>query len=140
LLGPALEERGVFEGERITWSVLRDAAVVQLRGEFDLADVSRLQDACDAAVAAAGPHVVVDLSETTFLDSSVLGVLVGVANQTRQQGGWLRFAAATNPVVRRVIEITMVDQVLGLYATVQEAVDDPVAYGDARAPGAPPAG
>ncbi len=109
--------------DHITWSSSHEAAVVHLNGEFDLADVEHLQDSCRAAITALGPRVVIDLSETRFLDSSALGALIGVANEAHARGGWLHFASAQSPGVQRLFDITMVDEVLGLFGTVQEAAD-----------------
>lgn len=109
------------EGDGITWTSSQGVAVIHLAGEFDLVDVDHLRDCCHAAVAAFGSRVVLDLSETTFLDSSALGVLIGVARELHEQQGWLRFASVQNGAVARLFDITGVDRVLGLYDTVQEA-------------------
>jgi anti-anti-sigma factor len=55
------------------------ASVVALDGEFDLADRQRLADAFD--VAAQGAVVIVDLSQTTYIDSTVLWQLVKLRNR-----------------------------------------------------------
>jgi anti-anti-sigma factor len=54
-------------------------SVVALDGEFDLADRQRIADAFD--VAAQGGVVIVDLSQTTYIDSTVLWQLVKLRNR-----------------------------------------------------------
>jgi len=123
------------EDDQFSWSASGGVAVVHASGEVDLSTADRLRTCFQAALDASalearpevvpevGPRVVVDLSETTFMDSSALGVLVGVAKQVDAQGGWLRVAAAQHPVVRRVFEITQLDVSLGDYPTVVEAIE-----------------
>jgi anti-anti-sigma factor len=55
------------------------ASIVTLDGEFDLADRQRLADAFE--VAAQGAVVIVDLSRTTYIDSTVLWQLVKLRNR-----------------------------------------------------------
>jgi anti-anti-sigma factor len=55
------------------------ASVVALDGEFDLADRERLADAFE--VAAQGGVVIVDLSRTTYIDSTILWQLVKLRNR-----------------------------------------------------------
>ena len=52
-------------------------AVVKLRGEHDLSTAQAVRSALRSAVESGPPAVVVDLSDTTFLDSSILGALIG---------------------------------------------------------------
>jgi len=122
------------DDDQFSWATSRGVAVVHASGEVDLSTADRLRTCCRAALDSLGrevrpevgpeaPRVVVDLAETTFLDSSALGVLVGVAKQVDAQGGWLRLAAARLPVVRKVLEITQLDVSLGDYPTVDDAID-----------------
>lgn len=121
----------MHEEDQFSWATYRGVAVVRVPGEVDLSTANRLRTCCQSALDASAsevrpelePRVVVDLTETTFLDSSALGVLVGVAKQVDAGGGWLRLAAAQHPVVRQVLEITQLDVSLGDYSSVAEAVE-----------------
>ena len=115
-------ELNLSYGERFRVSTREGVSVVQPAGELDLSSVDRLRECCRAAVEASGPHLVIDLSETSFLDSSALGVFVGVATQLGADGGWLRFAGAQHPAVRKVLDITQVGTSLGNYSTVEDAL------------------
>jgi anti-anti-sigma factor len=117
-------------GGQFGFSVRNGVAVVQVPGELDLSNQDHLRDCCRAAVdavsaSATGPRVVVDLSGTTYLDSSALGVFVEVAKQVASEGGWLRLASADSPVLRRVLEITQLVDYLGNYDSVDDAVGGP---------------
>ena len=59
--------------------------VVSPPGERDLADVEQLEAAFDA-VFEHGSTLVVDLSETTFIDSAVIGLLVSTQRRIEGNG------------------------------------------------------
>jgi len=65
-------------------------------------------------------RIVVDLSQTTFLDSSGLGALISGLKSARQAGGDLRLAAPTDQV-QLVLKLTNMDRVLADYADVESA-------------------
>jgi anti-sigma B factor antagonist len=71
-------------------------------------------------VAGGDNRLVVDLSETQFLDSSGLGALIAGLKTTRQAGGDLRIARP-NEQVTMVLELTQMNTVLRPYPTVEAA-------------------
>lgn len=96
-----------------------DRAVVHLSGEVDLATCPRLRDVLAELIDAGIYHLVVDLEQVSFLDSSGIGVLMGAHRRIREHGGSLRLAAPSAPV-RRVLELTGVPTVLPI-GTAPEA-------------------
>lgn len=64
--------------------------------------------------------VVVDLSETTFVDSVTLSLFVRTSKRHRDAGSTLVLAAPT-PIVRRVLTTTHLDEVLTCTDSVAEA-------------------
>jgi anti-sigma B factor antagonist len=71
----------------------------------------------------AGGLVVVDLSQTSFVDSSGIGALVACLKTARQAGGDLRIAAPSEQVTM-VLGLVNLDRVLRPRATVGEALRD----------------
>lgn len=65
-------------------------------------------------------RIVVDLSQTSFVDSSGLGALIGGLKAARLADGDLRIAAAT-PAVMNVLKLTNLDKVLRAYESPQTA-------------------
>ncbi|TKR22634.1 STAS domain-containing protein [Cellulomonas hominis] len=98
-----------------------DAAVLRVHGRLTMAAAGELKAAVDREVADGRTLVVVDLSDTAFLDSSGLGALVGGLRTARAAGGDLRIAGVGQQV-RTVLELTTMDRVLRPYATVEDAV------------------
>lgn len=96
--------------------------LVSIGGEADLHAASELRAALVGAIDAGALTVIVDLSETTFIDSSALGVLVGALKRLRPSGGQLSLVIA-DPNVRRIFEITLLDRVFELSATRAEALE-----------------
>ncbi|MFD7663771.1 STAS domain-containing protein [Streptomyces sp. NPDC059788] len=103
-----------------------DALLVTVTGPLDIDTVPPLDEALREAGAArdgTGPGdsaarpVVVDLSGVDFADSTTVNVLL---QQHAALGARLRLAAPS-PGLRRLFELTGLDGVLPLYATVGEA-------------------
>jgi anti-sigma B factor antagonist len=97
------------------------ATVLAVRGEADLHSAPRLRDAIATAIEDGAQELVLDLSETTFVDSMALGVLLGTMKRLRARGGHLRLVVPSAEI-RRIFEITQLDRVLLLYDTREEAV------------------
>ena len=65
--------------------------------------------------------VVVDFSDTTFIDSTTLGVLVGGVKRLRAQEGRLSLVCSDRNI-RKIFEITGLDRVFTIYPTRDEAL------------------
>jgi anti-anti-sigma factor len=81
-------------------------AVVSVRGEVDLASGEAFTAAVQQALRDSPGHLVFDLSEVRFIDSSGLAVLVYAANNAD-----VRLRSASQ-IVRRLIEISGLSDVL----------------------------
>lgn len=94
---------------RAAVEILADGTVA-VSGELDAFSAR----AVDAALAAlpAGATGAVDGSGATFVDSSVLRVLLRHRDRLVASGGGLRFCAASEPV-RRLLDLTRLDALLG---------------------------
>jgi anti-sigma B factor antagonist len=86
---------------------------LRVEGELDIATAGRLRREVGALLGTGCRHLVVDLSDTEFMDSSGLGALVWAAHRLHAAGGDL---VAVNPsaAVARTLEITGVDRLLAL--------------------------
>ena len=67
-------------------------------------------------------HLVIDLSQTPFLDSAGIAVLVSALKQCRQRGGDVRLVSPQFEPVKRIFELTKFDRVFELKASAQEAI------------------
>jgi len=94
------------------------AVVVTLRGELDAHDAPRLKDVFAEALAAApndggAKRLVLDLTAVGFLDSTVLGTMVGALRRSREAGGDMSVVLPDGPA-RRIFEITGLDKVVDI--------------------------
>ncbi len=81
-----------------------EGVVVRVSGDVDIVTAPVLQRHLDSAIAAGRPTVVIDLSETTFLDARGVGVLVAARKHIARNGG--RLVLRKPPaLVRRVLEL-----------------------------------
>lgn len=95
--------------------------VVKLLGEHDLAGASDLDFLLESLVGA-NRLVVVDLSDATFLDSSILLALVRADQSARARGATFRLQFGTAPIVKRALELTGLLDQLESARTREEAV------------------
>lgn len=98
-------------------------AVIACRGRLNMVAAPRLTALLSDVIEGGDARVVIDLGETSFMDSSGLGALVGGLKKARQAGGNLRIAAPGDQV-RMVLSLTNLDQVLHTFDTVEDAADD----------------
>ena len=95
--------------------------VVRVLGEIDLSNTDEVREAISAAAANDVSSVVVDLSGTTYLDSSGIAMLFRLAEGLRYRRQTLRLVVPPDAPIRRVLEITRVPQVIPVQDAVTEA-------------------
>jgi anti-anti-sigma factor len=97
-------------------------AAVMLRGEHDIYTVPALRERL-AELHQRELFVIIDLSQTAFLDSSVLGALLGATETARAQGKEVAVVLGDPPTetVARIFEVTGLADVLPTRATREQA-------------------
>ncbi len=100
----------------------KNAAAVFLCGEIDHCTVQSLKDKIDVfAESAHKKNLVLDLSNVQMMDSSGIALIIGRMKNLSATGGKLALCGAKGGV-RRVIELSGTDGLVGVYETVDEAV------------------
>jgi anti-sigma B factor antagonist len=95
--------------------------VVAVRGEIDLFTAPELKSALSEAIESGHTRIVVDLTDTTFLDSTALGVLIGAVKRLRSRDGRLTIVNVDDNIAK-TFEITGLDQIFPISSTRDEAV------------------
>jgi anti-sigma B factor antagonist len=95
--------------------------VVAVAGEIDLFTAPELKTALGEAIEGGRTRLVVDLTRTTFLDSTALGVLIGAVKRVRSSDGALTIVN-TDPNIAKTFEITGLDQIFTIRPTRDEAL------------------
>ena len=98
-----------------------DTYVISLAGEVDLYTAPEFKQQLLDVISQGARNVVVDFSNTTFIDSTTLGVLVGGVKRLRTNDGQLSLVCSDRNITK-IFEITGLDRVFTIYATRDEAV------------------
>jgi anti-sigma B factor antagonist len=94
---------------RITVDTEPRAVVVSAGGELDAFVGPDMTAAFDEAITA--PRIVADLSAVSFMDSTILGLLVRAVREVDARGGQIRVVLPRG-TARRIFELTTLDRVL----------------------------
>lgn len=94
--------------------------VIAVEGELDLSTAPRLKWMLVDCLAAGQNQLVLDLSLTNFMDSTALGVLVGVRRKLHSED---RLAiVCTEPDVLKIFEYAGMDGAFAIFPTLDEAL------------------
>ncbi len=96
--------------------------VLAVRGEIDLFTAPELKQVLAESIEAGRTRIIVDLTETTFLDSTALGVLIGAVKRLRSRHGALAIVNVDENIAK-TFEITGLDQIFTILSTRDEAVE-----------------
>jgi anti-sigma B factor antagonist len=83
---------------------------ISLTGEFDMATAPQFSETAERVLD--GNHLVIDLSEATFIDSSMLNAVVQVYKEATSRGRVTVLQLGTSSVVERVVALSGIDQLL----------------------------
>jgi anti-sigma B factor antagonist len=97
--------------------------VVAVSGEVDLFTAPEFKQRVMAPIAAGCERVIVDLTDTAFIDSSSLGVLIGAHRRLKARGGRL-VVACDNEAIVKTFRITGLDGVFKLVDSVEAALGE----------------
>jgi anti-sigma B factor antagonist len=100
-----------------------DAYLISLSGEVDLYTAPDFKQQLLQVIGDGARQVIVDFSQTTFIDSTTLGVLVGGVKRLRPNGGQLSLVCSDRNITK-IFEITGLDRVFTIYPTRDEAVSN----------------
>lgn len=87
--------------------------VAHLRGELDVSTSPHLRAEMLDLIEDGCRTLVIDMSELAVIDSTGLGVLVGVMKRVLQHGGEMRLRSP-RPTARKVFDITGLDRVFAI--------------------------
>jgi anti-sigma B factor antagonist len=108
-------------------------AVLTMRGEHDLNTAADLRSHLDP-ILGEGEAVVIDLSPATFVDSSILGVILDARRRASEAGsGFAVMHADGADAVGRVLEITGLRDELPVHTSREQALNEAGSSGKAGA-------
>src|SRR3954451_11004197 len=108
----AIEDRVVDDGTH----------VVHVAGEIDLFTAPEFKQRVSAPIDEGRKRVVVDLTDTTFIDSSSPGVLIGAHRRLRRLDGALTIVCSNDAIIK-TFRITGLDGVFTIVSSLDEALN-----------------
>jgi anti-sigma B factor antagonist len=103
-------------------SVVGGWTVLSVEGEVDLYTAPAVREAAIGAMEAGADHLLLDLTEVPFMDSSGLGVIVACLKRLRELGGDLAVVSPPSSPPTKLLSLTGLDHAIPTHATVDEAV------------------
>jgi anti-sigma B factor antagonist len=101
-------------------------SVIAPTGELDLYTCPEFKQELLRVIAEGAQYVVVDLTRTTFVDSTALGVLLRGVERLRPQDGRLLVVCA-EPSIMRVFEVTGLHRIFEIHESRAQALSSIVA-------------
>ena len=95
--------------------------IVKLAGRFDSGAAQSAEDSFNRVLAAATPHLAIDLSHLVYISSAGLRVLLMIAKKIQQASGKLVLFGLV-PNVREVFSISGFDKIFSIQADADAAV------------------
>src|SRR5438093_711685 len=96
--------------------------VVAVSGDADLYAAANVERELVRLVDAGKQSIVVDLTDATFIDSTMLRVLLNVSKRLRPGGGEL-IVVCREQNIRKIFEITLLDRVLTIFDAREAALE-----------------
>ncbi|MBC7644128.1 MAG: STAS domain-containing protein [Thermoleophilia bacterium] len=99
-----------------------DIAVIDLKGEVDLYTAPEFKQHLLKQLEQGVTKLIIDFTDTTFIDSTTLGVLVGGVKRLRPLGGQLVLVCSDRNIIK-IFEITGLHRVFDIHATREDALE-----------------
>jgi anti-anti-sigma factor len=96
--------------------------VVRYRGDIDAANATRLRDAVVELVGRAADRLVLDLSDTLYLDSAGIDMLFRLNERLHQRRVRLLVVIPSGSQLQRVVEIVALPSIIPVHETLDEAL------------------
>ncbi|MBE3101946.1 MAG: anti-sigma F factor antagonist [Firmicutes bacterium] len=101
----------------------RDILIVRLEGELDHHHAEEIRDTLDDMLEDVSiKHLVLDLSDLHFMDSSGIGVFIGRYKYINKRGGQVCITNV-NAQLAKILDVSGLYRILKVYDTVQKAID-----------------
>lgn len=98
-----------------------DVSIVAIEGQLIVSNRQELKQKMLEELEGGARKLLVDFSQTGYIDSSGLGVLVSLSKKIREQGGALRLAGL-NEDLRTLFELTKLDTLFQIADTRDQAL------------------
>ena len=95
--------------------------VLDVVGEIDIYTTPQFKEAVSAAIDENNPAIIINMTQVTYMDSSGFGTLLSATKRLRPLDGAL-YLTGCNESIQRMLQITRLNTIFGVYATEEEAL------------------
>ena len=95
--------------------------IAHLKGELDQHSAVKLRMNLDKKIMDGTSHLIFDLSELDFMDSSGIGIIIGRYKNLTALGGTTSVAGA-KPHVEKILYMAAIDRIIPVYPDVSTAL------------------
>lgn len=95
--------------------------VIAVGGEIDIFTAPEVRSAALSAIEEGAVHIVLDLSRASFLDSTGLGVIIGISKRVRPLGGDVVIVNGDQGIAQ-TFEITGLTEIFRIFHSRDEAL------------------
>ena len=107
----------------ITTREVSDAVVVlEIAGDIDIYNTGDLKTIINKVVEDGKKHIVFDMSQVPYIDSSGIGALIATLTKLKKAGGSLKIIRAHDSV-KKVFELTKMTSFFEIYDSEEEAME-----------------
>jgi anti-anti-sigma factor len=104
--------------EEMAFELRGDVVVGRLRGEVDLSNAESVKERLFGSVPNTASALVLDLSETDYLDSSGVRLIFELAQRLQARGQKLDLVVPDNSVINRLLVLTEMQRVVPMSNSV----------------------
>lgn len=95
--------------------------VIDVSGEVDIYTTPQFKDAVNDALKQGHVHIIINLTEVSYMDSSGFGTLLSATKRLRPQNGGV-YLIGCNEAVSRMLEITRLNTIFTVVETEEDAI------------------
>jgi len=95
--------------------------ILDVAGEIDVYTAPQFKEAVNGIIATGQKHLIINMGEVTYMDSSGFGTLLSATRRLRPQGGTINLVKCNN-AIDRILRITRLNTVFATFDTVDEAI------------------
>jgi anti-sigma B factor antagonist len=106
----------------ITADLVGGACVLTVAGEIDLSNVNVFIERLFELSADGDTKIVLDMTDVTFIDSTVVNALFAAAPRIRANGGDMAIVAVGSSI-HRALDVTGADEIYAIVRTQRQAFD-----------------
>ena len=99
----------------------REPCTVHVSGDVDIYSAAEIANALDKLIVLGNYHLLINLKTARYIDSAGLTAFISALKRIREHDGSINFVSP-NPTIKRVIEISGLREVFGLYDDEQSAM------------------